>query len=86
LWQRFLELGLVDEINLTIATVLLGEGLRLFGGSPAEQRWKLKNVVVAYKSGFVQLSYCAPTDRSAIPRNRWFNGLGGDGLSRISLS
>src|SRR5579875_3391744 len=26
--QRFLELGLVDEIRLTIAPVLLGEGLR----------------------------------------------------------
>ncbi len=58
LCQRFLELGLVDEINLTIAPVLLGEGLRLFGGSPPEQRWNLKNVV-AYKNGFVELSYSA---------------------------
>src|SRR6516164_7511571 len=31
--QRFLELGLVDEIRLTIAPILLGDGLRLFGGS-----------------------------------------------------
>jgi dihydrofolate reductase len=54
--QRFLELGLVDEIKLTIAPVLLGDGLRLFGGSLAEQRWNLKNVV-AYKNGFVELSY-----------------------------
>ena len=30
--QRFLELGLVNEIRLTIAPVLLGDGLRLFGG------------------------------------------------------
>ena len=30
LCRRFLELGLVDEIKLTIAPVLLGEGLRLF--------------------------------------------------------
>ena len=56
--QRFLELGLVDEITLTIAPVLLGEGLRLFGGSLPEERWNLKNVV-AYKNGFVELSYSA---------------------------
>jgi dihydrofolate reductase len=59
LCQRFLELGLVDEIRLTIAPVLLGEGLRLFGGSLTEGRWNLKNVV-AYKNGFVELSYSAP--------------------------
>ena len=58
LCQRFLELGLVDEIRLTIAPVLLGDGLRLFGGSLAEERWDLKNVV-AYKNGFVELSYSA---------------------------
>jgi len=60
LCRRFLELGLVDEIILTIAPVLLGEGLRLFGGSPTEERWNLKNVV-AYRNGFVELSYSAPT-------------------------
>ena len=59
LCQRFLELGLVDEIILTIAPVLLGEGLRLFGGPLAEERWNLKNVA-AYKNGFVELSYSAP--------------------------
>lgn len=58
LCQRFLELGLVDEIQLTIAPVLLGEGLRLFDGSLAEERWNLKNVV-AYKNGFVELLYSA---------------------------
>ena len=60
LCQRFLELGLVNEIKLTIAPVLLGEGLRLFGGSPTEERWNLKDVV-AYKNGFVELSYSAVT-------------------------
>jgi len=59
LCQRFLELGLVDEIRLTIAPVLLGEGLRLFGPMK-EQGWNLKNVV-AYKNGFVELSYAAVT-------------------------
>lgn len=56
LCQRFLELGLVDELRLTIAPVLLGEGLRLFDDSLPEKRWALKNVA-AYKNGFVELSY-----------------------------
>jgi dihydrofolate reductase len=58
--QQFLELGLVDEIRLTIAPVLLGDGLRLFGGSLTEEKWDLKNVV-AYRNGFVELSYAAAT-------------------------
>jgi dihydrofolate reductase len=60
LCQRFLELGLVDEIRLTIAPVLLGDGLRLFDGFLREETWDLKNVV-AYKNGFVELSYAAST-------------------------
>ena len=59
LCQRFLELGLVDEIRLTIAPILLGDPLRLFSGSLAEERWDLKGVV-AYKNGFVELSDSAP--------------------------
>ena len=58
LCQSFLELGLVDEIRLTIAPVVLGDGLRLFGGLLAEKQWDLKNVV-AYKNGFVELTYAA---------------------------
>ena len=61
LCQRFLELGLVGQIRLTIAPVLLGEGLRLFDGSVAEERWNLKDVV-AYKNGFVELSYAAASE------------------------
>jgi len=56
LCQRFLELGLVDEIKLTIAPILLGEGLRLFGDSSAEKRWDLRDVI-AYRNGFVEISY-----------------------------
>lgn len=60
LCQNFLELHLVDQIRLTIAPVLLGEGLRLFDGSLTEERWNLNNVV-AYKNGFVELAYSATT-------------------------
>jgi dihydrofolate reductase len=56
LCQSFLKLGLVDEICLAIAPVLLGDGLPLFGDSPPETRWRLKDVV-AYKSGIVELWY-----------------------------
>jgi dihydrofolate reductase len=58
LCQDFLELGLVDEIRLTVAPVLLGGGLRLFGDLSAEKRWALKNAV-AYKNGFVELAYAS---------------------------
>lgn len=60
LCQRFLALGLVDEMNLMVAPVLLGEGVRLFNGLPSEQRWNLKKAV-AYKNGFVELVYAAAT-------------------------
>jgi dihydrofolate reductase len=60
LCRRFLEIGLVDEIRLTIAPVLLGDGLRLFNGSLNETRWDLKNVT-AYKNGFVELLYTTTT-------------------------
>ena len=56
LGQSFLRLGLVDEIRLMIAPVILGDGLHLFGDSGTEQKWHLKNVE-AYKNGFVELSY-----------------------------
>jgi dihydrofolate reductase len=56
LGQSFLKLGLLDEIRLMVAPVTLGNGLHLFGDSGAEQRWDLRNAV-AYKNGFVELSY-----------------------------
>jgi dihydrofolate reductase len=56
LCQSFLRLNLVDEIRLMVMPVLLGDGLRLFGGSSPETRWRLKDVV-AYKTGLVELSY-----------------------------
>src|SRR6516225_2658421 len=56
LCQSFLRLGLVDEIRLAVMPVLLGDGLRLFGNSPTETRWRMKDVV-AYKAGYVELVY-----------------------------
>jgi dihydrofolate reductase len=56
--QHFLEMGLVDEIRLTVAPVLLGDGLRLFGDLAVVKRWDLKNVR-AYKNGFIELHYTA---------------------------
>ena len=58
LCQDFLQLGLVDEIRLMIAPVLLGDGLRLFDRSATEERWNLKDVA-AYKNGLVELTYSA---------------------------
>jgi len=56
LGQSFLRLGLVDEIRLMVAPVLLGGGLHLFGDAGLETRWRLKDVV-AYRTGFVELTY-----------------------------
>ena len=56
LCQQFLGLGLVDEIRLTIAPVLLGDGLSLFGRGGNQTRWRLQDVV-AFKTGFVELVY-----------------------------
>ena len=58
LGQSFLRLGLVDEIRLVVAPVLLGEGLHLFGDAGLETRWRLKDVV-AYRTGFVELTYAS---------------------------
>ena len=49
----------MNEIRVILAPVLLGDGLRLFGFLK-EERWDLKNVV-AYRNGFVELSYAAST-------------------------
>lgn len=66
LCRSFLELGLVDRIILSIAPIMLGDGLRLFGAGGAEQRWCL-NDVVAYKNGFVELTYEIESARSGRP-------------------
>jgi dihydrofolate reductase len=65
LCQSFLRLGLVDEIRLSIAPVVLGDGLRLFGDAGTEQRWHLKDVV-AYKTGIVELLYGSESTNSSL--------------------
>lgn len=65
--QSFLNLALVDEIRLTIAPVLLGDGLRLFGPLP-EERWNLKNAT-AYRNGFVEVTYTAAVAREGRGRS-----------------
>jgi len=40
--RQLLELGLIDEIDLHIAPILLGEGIRLYdnpGGAPIRLHW-----------------------------------------------
>jgi dihydrofolate reductase len=56
--QQFLASGLADELRLTVAPILLGEGLRLFGPLPAQMKWSLKEAI-PYKNGFVALTYAA---------------------------
>ena len=63
LCQSFLRLGLVDEIRLSIAPVMLGDGLSLFGNSGTEKRWRLKDVI-ACKTGFVELLYGSQSTNS----------------------
>ena len=60
LCRDFLRLNLVDEIRLSVAPILLGEGLPLFDDSVAERALRLEDAV-AYKTGFVEL--CYRTDR-----------------------
>lgn len=54
--QQFLARGLVDEIRLTLAPVLLGAGLRLFAGPLPESRWRLA-AALPCRNGFVELTY-----------------------------
>jgi dihydrofolate reductase len=63
LCQSFLSVGLVDEIRLMVMPVTLGDGLRLFGNSGIETRWRLQDVV-AYKTGLVELSYVRESSSS----------------------
>jgi len=59
--QSFLELGLIDEMTLTRAPVLLGEGIPLFGNNTRAIR--LTNArATAFPNDFVQLRYSVVYD------------------------
>jgi len=53
--QSFLSAGLVDDLCISVAPVLLGKGKRLFGDSPTT-KLKLLNST-SYEFGFVQSTY-----------------------------
>ena len=54
--RSFLELGLIDEMTLSYAPLLIGSGVPLFGG--LERKVELYNAKVkAYPNDFVQVGY-----------------------------
>lgn len=56
--RQFLALGLVDDLTLSTIPVLLGEGIRLFGGTPTDVPLDLL-ASRSFPSGLVQNSYRA---------------------------
>lgn len=54
--HQFINLGLVDEISISVIPVLLGDGIRFFGKSDGCKKLKL-NEVKNFKSGIVILNY-----------------------------
>lgn len=56
LTKDFLRLKLVDDIRLTIAPIILGDGILFLDHIGHEQALHLKDVT-AYKNGFVELWY-----------------------------
>jgi dihydrofolate reductase len=63
--REFLQADLIDDLTLSIVPVLLGSGIRLFGGEVPEQRLTLESSR-SYPAGLVQLRYArrasAPAD------------------------
>lgn len=54
--KAFMRAGLVDEINMTILPVILGDGLLFFDYLGVERKLHLKRVRT-YKDGMVELNY-----------------------------
>ncbi len=56
LTKQFIQLGLADEIVLTIMPVILGSGIPFFDEVSVEKQLHLRDVV-AYRDGMVELTY-----------------------------
>lgn len=54
--SSMLDLGLIDEMLLTITPVILGSGIPLFPNSPKETQFELVKTE-AFDTGFVNLTY-----------------------------
>jgi dihydrofolate reductase len=64
---QFLDLGLIDEIGISIIPVVLGEGVRFFGSTAGWKRLELAECK-QFPSGIVLLNY--RVKQAAAPRKR----------------
>ncbi|ROR83578.1 Dihydrofolate reductase [Plantibacter flavus] len=55
--QAFLGAGLVDEITVSVAPVLIGSGARLFGDLAADVRLRLRGTHATPEDGLVRITY-----------------------------
>ncbi|VXB38114.1 Dihydrofolate reductase [Plantibacter sp. T3] len=55
--QAFLGAGLVDEITVSVAPVLIGSGARLFGDLDADVRLRLRGTHATREDGLVRITY-----------------------------
>lgn len=55
--QAFLGAGLVDEITVSVAPVLIGSGARLFGDLDADVRLRLRGTHATPEDGLVRITY-----------------------------
>jgi dihydrofolate reductase len=58
--SAFLAAGLLDGLTVSVVPIVLGEGIRLFQGSPPERQLRLEGSR-SFPSGLVQLRYRAGT-------------------------
>ncbi|CAF1536584.1 unnamed protein product, partial [Rotaria sordida] len=54
--KTLLNLGLIDELILTIIPIVLGKGIHLFGQQSIEQQFKYSDSKI-FPTGYVQIKY-----------------------------